>query len=58
MKELIKTYEEYIRLLEEENGRLTVVALVHGVSNNEEKIKLGQELRDKIKKLIPKIYYL
>ena len=49
MTELIKTYEDYIRLLGDEINDLIGIAYIHGwESKNVDK---GRELRDKIAKL-------
>ena len=50
-KELIETYEEYIKLLGKENNSLISLAFVHGWRTSEEDIKKGEELRAKIKEL-------
>ena len=53
MEELIKAYEEYIRLLGEEIECLVPIAFLHGFKSD--KFLKGKELRDKIKDLKDKL---
>ena len=48
-KELIKTYKEYIELLEEELNELAILASIRGWKSY--RFEAGKKLRDKIKEL-------
>ncbi len=48
---LIKTYEEYIKLITNENIALAQIAVPHGYTTKDEWVKLGQEFRATIDKL-------
>ncbi len=50
-KELIKAYGDYIALLERAIGSSAAYLMVHGWNAPPEDIKLGEELRAKIKEL-------
>ncbi len=50
LDEAIATYNEYIKLLDEELSGLYGLAMVHGYVCGPDKVKRGKELRDKIKK--------
>jgi hypothetical protein len=51
MTDLIKAYEDYIKLLGEEIDSLVGMASVHGWQSTPEKIELGIKLREKIGEL-------
>ena len=51
MKELIETQKEYIELLERCLGENSSFLSIHGISANQEDIKKGEELREKIESL-------
>ena len=49
--DLIKAYKEYINFLGEEYDEVLNIANIHGYNCEEYKIKLGQQMRNAIKKL-------
>lgn len=51
VKQLIETYEEYIKLFQQENNDLMGLNIAHGYRGNEENYKKGIELRERIKNL-------
>ncbi len=55
LNELIKTYDEYIRLCQGENSELLGLNIAHGYIGNEENYKKRIEIRAKIKELREKI---
>ena len=50
-KELIRAYKKYIYFLGNEYDKVLEIAWIHNYTCKESDIKLGQELRDNIKKL-------
>lgn len=55
MEELIATYDEYIKALEDENGSLVGLAYAHGWRCPPERAEHGKELRAKIADLKSRI---
>lgn len=51
LKELIYTYKIYIDLLSEAYDNMFLFANTHGYTCTETEIKIGQQLRDEIKRL-------
>ena len=51
MNELVKLYEEYIKLLEEECNNLSGLAYVHGYRCDPERVALGEKCRKEISEL-------
>ena len=51
MKELIETYDEYIKLLGESEAGLIGLAYAHGYQCPPDKVKRAEELRTKIERL-------
>jgi hypothetical protein len=54
--EIIKTMEEYIKLLGDEVNVFACFAYTHGIFSTKEDVKKGYELREKIKELKVKSY--
>lgn len=48
---LIKAYKEYIDFLTKEYVEVFMIADAHGYHSSDESVLLGQQLRDKIRKL-------
>jgi hypothetical protein len=51
MNELVKLYEKYIKLLEEECNDLFGLAYFHGYRCSSEKVALGEKYRKEISEL-------
>ncbi len=51
IEELIKAYDEYIKLLEQECGSFGAFAFTHGIGSSEENVAKGEELRQRIREL-------
>jgi hypothetical protein len=51
MNELVKLYEEYVKLLEEECNDLFGLAYIHGYTSDPERVKLGEQYRKEISEI-------
>ena len=55
MIELVKAYDEYVKLLAESEGNLAVFASTHGITVDDKLVERGKELRQKITELKTKL---